>query len=172
MKKTLFRKYNIKINYDKRGWFKEAFNKNFFNEKFGTISIKQSNITLSLRKNTIRGFHYQKSKYGQTKILQLISGSIDDYAICIDKKSSNYLKLKKIELNSLDELIVIPRDYAHCIVTKKDKTILNYYVDNYYNPDYEVTLNPIKIFNLNNIYFKKKYFLSEKDIKGIELNEI
>ena len=168
MQVSKFSKYKIKIHHDSRGWFKESYNKLTYDNIFRKFKVIQSNITLSKKINTIRGFHYQKSKYGQNKILQLLSGSIDDYALCINKKSKNYLKLFKIELSKLDEIIFIPKDYAHCIVTKKNDTLLNYYVDNFYNSENEVTINPLNVFK-KMVFFRSKIHISEKDLNGILL---
>tara|TARA_B100001093_G_C26189533_1_gene743347 strand:+ start:58 stop:576 length:519 start_codon:yes stop_codon:yes gene_type:complete len=169
MKIKSFSKFDIKINYDSRGWFKESYNEKIYQNILGNFKVKQSNITLSKKAYTVRGFHYQKSKNAQNKILQLLSGSIDDYVLCMNKRSKYYLKLFKLELKKLNEIIVIPKEYAHCVVTKKDNTILNYYVDNFYNYENEVTLNPINIFKKHSIKLEKKIYVSKKDRNGVIL---
>ena len=44
---------------DERGVFIESYNKNLFDELNININFVQDNLSVSLKKNTIRGLHYQ-----------------------------------------------------------------------------------------------------------------
>ena len=44
---------------DARGWFSETWNQNHLDTVFDNIRFVQDNHSLSIRKGTVRGLHYQ-----------------------------------------------------------------------------------------------------------------
>ena len=56
------------------GLFSEIYRKNNFTEDFSQDSFSVSN-----KKNTLRGMHFQKPPFGQAKLVTVLSGSIVDF---------------------------------------------------------------------------------------------
>jgi dTDP-4-dehydrorhamnose 3,5-epimerase len=99
---------------------------------FESFSWVQSNISINPNVFTLRGLHFQKPPFAQSKLIKVISGSIIDFVSDIDPNSSNFLKINIFKMGSGDELFV-PNNYAHGFLTLKKDTIVQYLVDNSYD---------------------------------------
>ena len=85
--KTKFKNlYLIKPNVyrDKRGYFLETYNELIFKKKFKKINFIQSNESYSC-KNVLRGLHFQKKPYEQTKLVRVVKGEILDVVVDLRK---------------------------------------------------------------------------------------
>jgi dTDP-4-dehydrorhamnose 3,5-epimerase len=150
-----------KIIKDKRGHFVEIYNlkklKDFFSGNF-----VQENQSLSIKKNTFRGLHFQKGKFSQDKLLTVLKGEIVDYIFDLRPKSKTYEKLLKIKISDKSKfLLFIPKGCAHGFLTLKRNTIINYKVSNFYNKSYNSGINYKKIIQDLN----KKFIVSDNDKK-------
>ncbi len=126
-----------KVMYDERGFFLESYTKNEF-EKLGIKDeFVQDNHSLSI-KNTLRGLHFQREPYAQSKLVRCITGSILDVAVDIRKDSSTFGKHVKVVLSSEDKkMLYIPRGFAHGFLVLSDVAEVLYKVDNFYSKGYE-----------------------------------
>lgn len=96
----------------------------------------QSNISVNPKRLTLRGLHFQLPPFAQSKLIKVIDGSIIDFVVDLRKKSDRYLDVQMFDMEPGDELYV-PRDFAHGFLTTKDNTIIQYLVDNTYEPKSE-----------------------------------
>ena len=126
-----------KVIYDERGFFLESYTKNEF-EKLGIKDeFVQDNHSLSM-KNTLRGLHFQREPYAQSKLVRCITGSILDVAVDIRKDSNTFGKHVKVVLSSEDKkMLYIPRGFAHGFLVLSDVAEVLYKVDNFYSKEYE-----------------------------------
>ncbi|OOX92250.1 dTDP-4-dehydrorhamnose 3,5-epimerase [Campylobacter coli] len=127
-----------KLFFDNRGYFVE----NFHQEKIKKLLCKQFNFVQEnesfSRKNTLRGLHYQIHPFAQSKIVNVINGSILDVVVDLRKNSPTFLQHIKIVIKSEDNLqLFIPRGFAHGFVALEDFTRITYMVDNLYEPKSE-----------------------------------
>ena len=86
------------------------------------------------KKNVIRGMHYNKKK-DEEKLVYILEGKILDVTINLNK-GKNYGKVFYNRLKKND-ILFIPKGFAHGYLTLSDSAIVNYQVDNYYNPEAE-----------------------------------
>ena len=115
MKKNL-EKVNYKNFTDNRG----SFNK-FFGTKELSIKnfrIKEINFVNNLKKYTFRGFHYQREPFNETKLVTVLSGSIIDFGLNLDKKVNILEKFFKDEFHQnlnflLKYQIIMPMAILH-----------------------------------------------------------
>ncbi|WP_421892716.1 dTDP-4-dehydrorhamnose 3,5-epimerase [Marinoscillum sp.] len=121
---------------DERGFFLESFNQKALGEKGVHFDVKQINFAKS-EKNVLRGLHYQKAPFGQTKLVGVISGAVRDVVVDIRKSSPTFGKHFNIEIDSQDTFLLIPKGFAHGYYTLADETIFYYAVDNFYSPENE-----------------------------------
>jgi dTDP-4-dehydrorhamnose 3,5-epimerase len=118
---------------DKRGFFYESYNKNNL-DKIVNINFVQDNESKS-NKGVIRGLHFQKPPYAQSKLVRCVSGKILDVVVDLRKKSKTYGKFFSIELSSENYLqLLVPKGFAHGFQVLSETAIVNYKVDNFYNP--------------------------------------
>ena len=161
------KKYN-----DKRGYFIESYNR----EEFASIDVNnifvQDNLSFSLKAGTIRGLHFQKGSFEQSKLLKVISGSILDIFVDIRQDSPNFGKHFSYKLNSESGSLLIPRGFAHGFCSLEDNTLISYKVDNFYNKESESGI----IWSDPDLNIKwpefEKYEISEKDKELLSLKEL
>ena len=118
---------------DDRGFFYESYNKNNL-DKVVNVNFVQDNESKS-NKGVIRGLHFQKPPFEQTKLVRCVSGSILDVAVDLRKNSKTYGKSFSVELSSENnKQLFVPKGFAHGFQVISDEAIVNYKVDNFYNP--------------------------------------
>ena len=118
---------------DDRGFFYESYNKNNLDKVINVVFV-QDNESKS-HKGVVRGLHFQKPPFEQTKLVRCISGKILDVALDIRTNSKTYGKYFSIELSSEDnKQLFIPKGFAHGFQVLSEIAIVNYKVDNFYNP--------------------------------------
>tara|TARA_B110000858_G_C17792691_1_gene470767 strand:- start:416 stop:898 length:483 start_codon:yes stop_codon:yes gene_type:complete len=148
---------------DNRGFFTELWLKKKikFPCKFTAIS--------SSKKNVIRGLHYQYKKK-QAKIISVLKGRALDVCVNIDKKSKNYKKIYKFQLEP-GILLYVPKNYAHGIGFYEKENILLYHLSEYRFQEFERGI----IYNdktLNIDWKIKNPILSDKDKKHPQISDI
>ena len=123
---------------DERGYFKEKFKKEMLDKITDSkLEFCQENSVKS-KLNVLRGLHFQKDQYAQSKLISVESGKILDIAVDIRRDSETYGKNFSYLLSSdKHESLFIPKGFAHGYLTLSDSAIVNYQVDNYYNPEAE-----------------------------------
>ncbi len=117
-------------------------------------------ITVISKKNVIRGLHFQK-KFAQHKIIFVLKGTINDFAVDIRKNSKNFGKVYKFKLTS-GETLIIPKEFAHGYSSLANENIVIYFLSEDWYPNQEsgIIWND-KFLNIN--WGVKKPIISEKD---------
>jgi dTDP-4-dehydrorhamnose 3,5-epimerase len=117
---------------DDRGFFYESYNKKNLDIN---IVFVQDNESKSY-KGVVRGLHFQSPPFEQAKLVRCVSGKILDVAVDLRIKSKTYGKSFSIELSSVNnKQLFIPKGFAHGFQVLSNEAIVNYKVDEYYNPD-------------------------------------
>ena len=123
---------------DERWSFFESFHQQKFQKLTGLkTQFVQDNQSMSQR-GVLRGLHFQKGKFAQSKLVRVIKGSVLDVAVDLRKDSSTFGKHFSIILSEKNKFqLFIPRGFAHGFVVLEDDTIFSYKCDNYYNKSAE-----------------------------------
>lgn len=74
---------------DDRGYFFESFSQREFNEKVRKVNFVQDNESKSSY-GVLRGLHFQKPPYAQSKLVRVIKGAVLDVAVDIRKGSPTF----------------------------------------------------------------------------------
>ncbi len=121
---------------DNRGWFYESYNyEKLKNLGIDTVFV-QDNRSFSAEKGTLRGIHFQKAPYAQTKLICCTRGEILDVAVDLRKGSPTYLKWISVVLSEENKsMLYIPKGFGHGFVTLTDNVEVLYKVDGYYNKE-------------------------------------
>ena len=126
-----------KVFVDKRGFFLETYKRSEF--EFNGIKdiFIQDNHSRSVR-SVIRGLHFQKAPYEQSKLVRCIYGKIFDVAVDLRKGSKSYKKWVGIELSDENNfMLYIPKGFAHGFCVLSEKADVVYKCDCEYMPLYE-----------------------------------
>lgn len=129
-----------KVFGDKRGLFFESFSQREFDEKVVPIlghkvDFVQDNESLSSY-GVMRGLHFQRPPYTQSKLVRCVRGSVLDVAVDIRKGSSTYGKHVAVELTEENHRqFFVPRGFAHGFAVLSETAIFQYKCDEFYHPE-------------------------------------
>ena len=126
-----------RIFKDERGYFYESFSQREFEEKVCRTTFVQDNQSKSSY-GVVRGLHFQKPPYSQSKLVRCIKGAVLDVAVDIRKGSPTFGKHVAVELSEENHRqLFIPRGFAHGFAVLTDEAVFQYKCDNYYNKESE-----------------------------------
>ena len=123
---------------DERGFFARFFCEREF-EKAGLVNkFVQVNNSLSAKRGTLRGLHYQLSPAAEVKIVRCLRGALYDLILDLRTNSPTFGESFGAELNAENRLMMyVPRGFAHAILTLADDTEALYLVSDFYAPEKE-----------------------------------
>ena len=129
-----------RIFRDERGYFFESFSQRDFQEKVCRTVFVQDNESKSSY-GVLRGLHFQKPPYAQSKLVRVIRGAVLDVAVDIRKGSPTFGQHVAVELTEDNHRqFFIPRGFAHGFSVLTDEVIFQYKCDNFYAPQSEGAL--------------------------------
>jgi dTDP-4-dehydrorhamnose 3,5-epimerase len=123
---------------DNRGLFVRTFCKKEFESIGHHQEFVQFNHSITNRKGSIRGMHYQLPPFSEIKLIRCIRGSVYDVIIDIRENSPTFLNYYSVELSEHNMLsLYIPKGFAHGFQTLEDNSQLIYHHTAYYTPGHE-----------------------------------
>lgn len=126
---------------DVRGYFFESFNAKDFQEQVGVdISFVQDNESKSSY-GVVRGLHFQKPPYTQSKLVRVVKGAVLDVAVDLRKGSPTYGQHVSVELTAENHRqFFVPQGFAHGFSVLSEEAVFQYKCDNFYAPQSEGAL--------------------------------
>ncbi len=129
-----------KVFGDARGYFFESWSQKDFDEQVRSIKFVQDNESKSSY-GVLRGLHFQKGKYAQSKLVRVVKGKVLDVAVDIRKGSPTFGKYVAVELTEDNHRqFFVPRGFAHGFVVLSEEAVFQYKCDNLYAPTEEGAL--------------------------------
>ncbi len=126
---------------DERGYFMETFRQDKFEAAVGhKVDFIQDNESKSTQ-GVLRGLHFQRPPYAQSKLVRVIEGNVLDVAVDIRQGSPTFGQHVAVELSADNKhQLFVPRGFAHGFVVLSETAIFAYKVDNYYSPECDAGL--------------------------------
>ena len=151
---------------DKRGYFFESFSQREFDAEVRPIRFVQDNESMSSY-GVIRGLHFQRPPYSQSKLVRCVRGRVLDVALDIRSGSLTYGQHVAVELSEENHRqLFIPRGFAHGYVVLSETAVFQYKCDNYYAPQAEGGISILdKTLGIDWRIEAAEAILSEKDLK-------
>ena len=149
---------------DERGYFFESFSQRDFEREVRRTVFVQDNESKSCY-GVLRGLHFQKPPYAQSKLVRVVKGSVLDVAVDIRKGSPTFGKYVSVELTEENKRqFFIPRGFAHGFAVLSTEAVFQYKCDNFYAPQSEggIAWNDPDL-NIDWRIPKDKIILSKKD---------
>ena len=140
-----FKKTKIKDLYiiepeskvDKRGYFARIFCQKELKKIGSDFKIVQVNRSLTRKKGSIRGLHFQKNPRAENRIVTCIKGRVYDVAVDLRKNSATYGQWVAQELSEKNKkMLLIPKGFAHGFQALTDDCELLYFMSEFYSPEY------------------------------------
>lgn len=145
---------------DDRGFFARFYCENEFNDAGIPTPVVQINNSLTSKRGTLRGMHFQLPPAAEIKVVRCIRGALFDVIIDLRPDSSTFGKWFGAELTAENRLMMYaPRGFAHGLLTLEDDTEAFYLVSNFYGPKEE-----------RGIRFNDPYFKIEWPIDPVEVS--
>ena len=124
-----------RIFKDSRGYFFESFSQREFDEKVGKFIFVQDNESKSSY-GVMRGLHFQRPPFTQSKLVRCVKGSVLDVAVDIRKGSPTYGHHVAVELTEDNHRqFFIPKGFAHGFAVLSEKAVFQYKCDEFYHPE-------------------------------------
>jgi dTDP-4-dehydrorhamnose 3,5-epimerase len=123
---------------DERGLFARTYCQNEIAKIGFHEQIVQINHSMTRKKGTIRGMHYQAPPACETKIIRCVDGKVFDVMVDIRKGSPTFMQWYGMELAKDNvRMVYIPEGFAHGFQTLTDNAELIYHHSEFYSPEYE-----------------------------------
>lgn len=105
--------------------------------------VAQVNHTVTTRRGTVRGLHFQRPPHAEAKLVSCLRGAVWDVAVDLRRHSPTFLQHRAVEL-SPDNLtaLLIPPGFAHGFQALTDDAELLYLHSAAYAPGHEAGLHP------------------------------
>ena len=192
-----------RIFEDARGYFFESFSQREFDEKVApilghTVTFVQDNESKSSY-GVMRGLHFQRPPYTQSKLVRCVKGAVLDVAVDIRKGSPTYGQhvecllcahdeegeriAREYENKSHSSFLVspssmiglqffVPRGFAHGFAVLSETAVFQYKCDEFYHPEADGGISILDdSLGIDWRIPTDKAILSEKDTKHPLLND-
>lgn len=124
-----------KVFRDARGYFFESFSQHEFDRLVRPVRFVQDNESHSVR-GVMRGLHYQRMPYTQSKLVRCTQGAVLDVAVDIRRGSPTFGQHVAVELTAENHRqLFVPRGFAHGFAVLSEVAVFEYKCDNYYAPE-------------------------------------
>jgi dTDP-4-dehydrorhamnose 3,5-epimerase len=128
----------VKKIEDERGFFGRSWCKKELEDHGLKANVVQANVSYNKVKGTLRGMHFQKPPYQETKLVRCTRGAIYDVIIDLRPDSPTYKQYIGVELTEDNyRMLFVPEDFAHGFITLQDTTEVTYQVTQNYTPGAE-----------------------------------
>ena len=129
---------DLEIRGDDRGFFARAFCVREFADHGLATNMVQANNSLSAKKGTLRGMHYQFAPKAETKVVRCLRGALYDVILDLRPGSKTFGRSFGAELTAENRrMMYVPKGFAHGFITLVDDTEAYYLVDEFYAPECE-----------------------------------
>lgn len=125
-------------SHDRRGLFERIFCIHELAAAGWTQPIAQINHSVTRRRGSLRGLHYQRPPHAEVKLVSCLSGEVWDVAVDLRAGSPTFLRWHAERLSSVNGCaLIIPPGFAHGFQTLSDDAELIYLHSAAYVPDAE-----------------------------------
>ncbi len=123
---------------DHRGFFARSWDIKEFDSHGLNSNLVQCNISFSKKRGTLRGMHYQKNPFEESKLIRCTKGKIFDVIIDLRPSSETFKKWLGVELTEENyKMLFVPEGFAHGYQSLVDNSEIVYQVSEFYTPNSE-----------------------------------
>jgi dTDP-4-dehydrorhamnose 3,5-epimerase len=119
---------------DARGVFAETYERSAFAALGIDAAFVQDSLSISARRGTVRGLHFQAPPQAQAKLVRVARGRIFDVAVDLRRSSPTFGRHVAVEMAAGDwRQLFVPAGFAHGFCTLADDTEVAYKMDARYD---------------------------------------
>jgi dTDP-4-dehydrorhamnose 3,5-epimerase len=121
---------------DERGFFARTYCVDELRDRGLELPIVQSSISFNVAAGTLRGMHYQRAPFAETKLVRCTRGAIFDVIIDLRPDSPTHRAWVGCELTAENRrMLYIPEGCAHGFLTLTDNCEVSYQISERYHPE-------------------------------------
>ena len=126
------------LHGDHRGFLVETYSRRTLSRTGIDTEFVQDNHSVSARRGTVRGLHFQVPPHAQDKLVRVVRGSVFDVAVDLRRGSPTYCRHVSVVLSTEAwNQVLVPAGFAHGFMTLEPDTEVVYKVSDYYAPDHD-----------------------------------
>jgi dTDP-4-dehydrorhamnose 3,5-epimerase len=123
---------------DERGFFARTWCEQELAEHGLASRVVQANLSYNRQRGTLRGLHYQRAPYAETKLVRCTRGAIWDVILDLRPGSPDCGQWLGVELTAENyRALYVPEGFAHGFITLTDDAEVSYQVSQAYTPGAE-----------------------------------
>jgi dTDP-4-dehydrorhamnose 3,5-epimerase len=128
---------------DERGYLERMFCLHELQSLIGDQRIVQINTTLTVKRGTVRGMHFQKQPHAEIKFVSCLRGAVFDVAVDVRQGSTTFLRWHGEVLSAQNRrTLVLPAGVAHGFQAMTEDCELIYFHTAAFDPVSEGGLHP------------------------------
>jgi len=121
---------------DERGWFVRVYDEDAFAERGLCTAFPHHAEARNARRGTIRGLHWQRVPYGETKVIRCTRGAAFDVLVDVRPDSTTFGEWAAFDLSADGSSgLYVPPGIAHGYQTLTDDTEFHYLLSERYRPE-------------------------------------
>jgi len=121
---------------DPRGFFARAWSHRELADRGLEVRIAQCNLSLTKRRGTIRGMHFQRPPHEEAKFVRCTRGALYDVIVDLRPESVAFRHWIGVELTPDNRrTLYVPRGFAHGFQTLADDAEVFYMISEPYAPE-------------------------------------
>jgi dTDP-4-dehydrorhamnose 3,5-epimerase len=122
---------------DERGFFARTWCERECAERGLNPRVVQCSISVSEKKGTLRGLHYQTAPYAEAKLVRCTRGAIYDVIVDLREDSPAFMRHFALELSAADHrMLYVPEGVAHGFQTLEDASEVSYQMSAFHSPSH------------------------------------
>jgi dTDP-4-dehydrorhamnose 3,5-epimerase len=126
------------VHEDNRGFFLESFTSREMEAHGLPCHFVQDNHARSLVAGVLRGIHFQKPPFSQSKLVRVVRGSVYDVVVDLRKGSASFGGWLGVTLSEENKKILfVPKGFGHAYCTMTADSEFLYKVDAFYSPQHD-----------------------------------
>lgn len=126
----------LELREDERGFLARTFCETEFAAHGLNTRWPQCNLTLTRKRGTIRGMHFQAEPKPEVKLIRCAAGAICDVIVDVRADSPKFGCWEAFELSADNRLMLyVPGGFAHGFQCLTDNCEVFYQMSEFYSPD-------------------------------------
>lgn len=122
---------------DERGFFARTWSVAEMEERGLDSTIAQCSLSWNRTKGTLRGMHFQRPPFDETKLVRCTRGAISDVIIDLRHDAPTFRQWVRVELSAENRrLLYIPKGFAHGFLTLTDDVEVAYQLSAPYSAEH------------------------------------
>lgn len=120
---------------DERGFFARTYDAGELRRRGLEPHVEQCGVSFNRRKGTLRGMHYQRPPYAETKLVRCTHGAVYDVVIDLRPSSPSFRQWFAAELTAHNHrMLYVPEGLAHGFQTLEDESEVSYQISAPHHP--------------------------------------